>query len=38
MLLEEKKLRKNGNFYAKSVLDKIDVGFWCNSTYSKIKI
>jgi len=25
------KLRKNGNFYAKSVFDKIDFSFCCNS-------
>jgi len=24
-----KKLRKNGNFNAKSVFDKIDLDFWC---------
>jgi len=24
-------LRKNGNLYGKSVIDKIDFGFWCNS-------
>jgi len=28
---KQKKLRKSGNFYAISVLDKIHFGFWCNS-------
>jgi len=27
----KEKLRKNGNFNAKLVFDKIDFGFWCNS-------
>jgi len=27
---KQQKLRKNGNFYAKTVFDKIDIGFWCN--------
>lgn len=29
-LKQEKNLKK-WNFYTKSVFDKIDIGFWCNS-------
>jgi len=28
----EKNKRKNGNFYSNLVFEKIDSGFWCNST------
>jgi len=27
----EKKLKINGNYYVKSVFDKLDFDFWCNS-------
>ena len=28
--IPKEKLRKNGNFYAKSIFQKIEFGFWCN--------
>jgi len=34
----KKKLRKTSHFYAKSIFEKIDFGFWCNTKYMKISL